>query len=299
MELMWAAFIVLLTFGTNLACCGSVEVTLQPSLVQEGSNIIITVIQFSPDSNSSAFDRLDCGYKANGSDLMTILAQFDKYTKAFRKPSVGLSPDFDKRIHYTRNVSFVIKDVKIPDGNLGFLCKVDYEYQGRTHHIESSKHWIRTVYKPVSFVAYLTTTKTVFHIQSGEVVTIRCAVHSRPASDVIFDVSRRDVEHIISNRNITQSASFKSETIISRTIVLINLQRGHHPTIVSCRGKPKQGREVRKVYTVYIRDRKVLDKDNDDKNCESHWKWIAVGLMVLIGIIIIIAVGCCCYRKRK
>ena len=125
---------------------------MQPRLVQEGSNITITVVKFSPDSNSSAFDRLDCGYKANGSDLMTILAQFDKHANAFRKPSAGLSPDFNKRIHYTRNVSFVIKDVKVPDENLGFLCKVDYEYQGRTHHIESSKHWIRTVYSEFSFL---------------------------------------------------------------------------------------------------------------------------------------------------
>ena len=98
----------------------------------------------------------------------------------------------------------------------------------------------------------LTTTKTVFHIQSGEYVTILCAVQSRPASDVIFDVSRREVEAFISKRNITQSVSSKSEIIVSRTIMLINLQRRQNPTTAICRGKPKHGREVKKVYTVYI-----------------------------------------------
>ena len=28
-------------------------------------------------------------------------------------------------------------------------------------------------------------------------------------------------------------------------------------------------------------DRKILAKDNDDKDCEYHWKWIAIGIMVL------------------
>ena len=56
-------------------------------------------------------------------------------------------------------------------------------------------------------------TKTVFRIQSGEVVAIRCAVHSRPASDGIFDVRRRDVEHLISKRNITMTLS-KDDSIM-------------------------------------------------------------------------------------